>query len=107
MDEAMMNTVADHFADAAELLKIAGFDMCLLHGGHGWLLDQFISPLFNTRTDEYGGPLENRAKFPLMVIDRVRERVGDDFLIEYNSPLFDANANEFIIMFALYATIGV
>ena len=83
MDEAMMNTVADHFADAAELLKIAGFDMCLLHGGHGWLLDQFISPLFNTRTDEYGGPLENRAKFPLMVIDRVRERVGDDFLIEY------------------------
>ena len=83
MDEAMMNTVADHFADAAELLKIAGFDMCLLHGGHGWLLDQFISPLFNTRTDEYGGSLENRAKFPLMVIDRVRERVGDDFLIEY------------------------
>lgn len=83
MDEAMMNRVADHFADAAELLKIAGFDMCLLHGGHGWLLDQFLSPLYNTRTDEYGGSLENRAKFPLMVIDRVRQRVGDDFLIEY------------------------
>lgn len=57
--------------------------MCLLHGGHGLLLDQFISPLFNTRTDAYGGSLENRAKFPLMVIDRVREKVGDDFLIEY------------------------
>ena len=83
MDEAMMNTVADHFADAAELLKIAGFDMCMLHGGHGWLLDQFLSPLYNTRTDEYGGSLENRAKFPIMIIDRVRERVGDDFLIEY------------------------
>lgn len=83
MDETMMNRVADNFANAAGLLKLAGFDMCLLHGGHGWLLDQFLSPLYNTRTDEYGGSLENRAKFPLMVIDRVRQKVGDDFLIEY------------------------
>ncbi len=78
-----MNVVADHFADCAALLKEAGFDMVLLHGGHGWLLDQFISPLYNTRTDEYGGSVENRAKFPLMVIDRVRQRCGKDFLIEY------------------------
>ena len=83
MTEADMNTVADHYADCAELLKLAGFDMCLIHGGHGWLLDQFLSPLFNTRTDEYGGSLENRAKFPLMVLDRIRARVGEDFLIEY------------------------
>jgi 2,4-dienoyl-CoA reductase-like NADH-dependent reductase (Old Yellow Enzyme family)/thioredoxin reductase len=78
-----MNLVADHYADCAEILKNAGFDMVLLHGGHGWLLDQFISPLFNTRTDEFGGSLENRARFPLMVIDRVRQRCGKDFLIEY------------------------
>jgi 2,4-dienoyl-CoA reductase-like NADH-dependent reductase (Old Yellow Enzyme family)/thioredoxin reductase len=83
MTEEDMNLVADHFADCAELLKTAGFDMVLLHGGHGWLLDQFISPLYNTRTDEFGGSLENRAKFPLMVIDRVRQRCGKDFLIEY------------------------
>jgi 2,4-dienoyl-CoA reductase-like NADH-dependent reductase (Old Yellow Enzyme family)/thioredoxin reductase len=83
MDEDMMNTVADHFAEKAELLKIAGFDLCLLHGGHGWLLHQFLSPLTNTRTDAYGGSLKNRARFPLMVIDRVRQRVGDNFLIEY------------------------
>ena len=83
MTEEDMNVVADHFADCAEILKNAGFDMVLLHGGHGWLLDQFLSPLYNTRTDEYGGSLENRAKFPLMVIDRVRQRCGDDFLIEY------------------------
>lgn len=83
MDEAMINEVADHFADAAELLKTAGFDMCLIHGGHGWLLDQFLSPLTNTRTDEYGGSLQNRAKFPLMVIERIRERCGSNFLIEY------------------------
>jgi NADPH-dependent 2,4-dienoyl-CoA reductase/sulfur reductase-like enzyme len=78
-----MNVVADHFADCAEILQNAGYDMVLLHGGHGWLLDQFISPLYNTRTDEFGGSLENRAKFPLMVIDRVRQRCGENFLIEY------------------------
>ena len=83
MTEQDMDEVAEHFAACAELLKRAGYDMCLIHGGHGWLLDQFISPLYNTRTDKYGGSLENRAKFPLMVIDRVRERCGDKFLIEY------------------------
>ena len=76
MTEEDMDTVAEHFADKAELLKTAGFDMCLVHGAHGWLLDQFISPLYNTRTDEYGGSLENRAKFPLMVVDRIRQRCG-------------------------------
>lgn len=83
MTEKDMDDVAEHFADCAEMLKNAGYDMCMLHGGHGWLLDQFLSPYYNTRTDEYGGSLENRAKFPLMVIERVRERVGDKFLIEY------------------------
>ncbi len=78
-----MNVVADHFADCAEILQSAGYDMVLLHGGHGWLLDQFISPLYNTRTDEFGGSIENRAKFPLMVIDRIRQRCGENFLIEY------------------------
>lgn len=48
MTEADMNLVADHFADCAELLQRAGYDMVLIHGGHGWLLDQFLSPLFNT-----------------------------------------------------------
>ena len=83
MTEKDMDDVAEHFACCAELLKRAGYDMCLLHGGHGWLLGQFLSPYYNKRTDEYGGSLENRARFPLMVIDRVRERVGDKFLIEY------------------------
>jgi 2,4-dienoyl-CoA reductase-like NADH-dependent reductase (Old Yellow Enzyme family)/thioredoxin reductase len=78
-----LDAVADHFADKAEMLKIAGYDMVMLHGGHGWLLDQFLSPLYNTRTDEFGGSLENRARFPLMVIDRVRQRCGGNFLIDY------------------------
>ncbi len=83
MTEDMMRETADRFAEAAALVRQAGFDMCLLHGAHGWLLDQFLSPLFNTRTDEYGGSLENRARFPLMVIERVRAAVGPKFPIEY------------------------
>lgn len=83
MTKKDMDDVAEHFANCAELLKKAGYDMCLIHGGHGWLLGQFLSPYYNKRTDEYGGSLENRAKFPLMVIDRIRGRVGDKFLLEY------------------------
>jgi len=83
MDEAMMNSVADNFAKAAKYLKLVGFDMCMIHGGHGWLLGQFLSPLTNKRTDKYGGSRENRARFPIMVIDRIRETAGPDFLIEY------------------------
>jgi 2,4-dienoyl-CoA reductase-like NADH-dependent reductase (Old Yellow Enzyme family)/thioredoxin reductase len=83
MDEEMMARVADNFAKAAKYLKIVGFDMCMLHGGHGWLLGQFLSPLTNKRTDKYGGSRENRARFPIMVIDRIRGAAGPDFLIEY------------------------
>ena len=71
-----MNEVADCFADAAEICRDCGFDMVMIHCGHGWLLHQFLSPAYNHRTDEFGGSIENRARFPLMVIDRVRQRVG-------------------------------
>ena len=57
--------------------------MVNLHGGHGWLLNQFLSPRFNHRTDEYGGSMANRARFPIMVCDKIKEVCGDDFLIEY------------------------
>ena len=83
MTEEDMREVADHFAQAALGAKLAGFQMVMLHGGHGWLLGQFVSPLTNKRTDEYGGSMENRARFPLMVIDRIHEVCGDDLLIEY------------------------
>lgn len=76
MDEAMMDDVAEAFAEAVEKVRDCGFDMAQIHCGHGWLLHQFLSPYYNTRTDGYGGSIENRAKFPVMVIDRVRARVG-------------------------------
>jgi len=82
MDEPMMNQVADSFAAAVETVRKCCFDMAMIHVGHGWLLGQFLSPLYNTRTDQYGGSRENRNRFPLMVLERVRNRVGKDFVLD-------------------------
>ena len=62
--------------------RACGFDMVMVHMGHGWLLHQFLSPLTNFRTDAYGGSLENRLRYPLMVLRRIREAVGRSFPIE-------------------------
>jgi 2,4-dienoyl-CoA reductase-like NADH-dependent reductase (Old Yellow Enzyme family)/thioredoxin reductase len=83
MTVEMMEETANQWAEAAWNCKALGFQMVNLHGGHGWLLNQFISPKFNHRTDEYGGSMANRAKFPIMVCKKIREVCGDDFLIEY------------------------
>ena len=72
MDRADMDQVRDDFVRAARLAEAAGFDMLELHMAHGYLLSSFISPLTNLRTDEYGGTLENRMRFPLEVFDAVR-----------------------------------
>ena len=80
--EQIMQTIED-FAETAWNCKALGFQMVNLHGAHGWLLNQFISPRFNHRTDEFGGSMENRARFPIMVCDKIREICGNDFLIEY------------------------
>jgi len=83
MTEEMIDEAIENFAAAAFRLKRAGFDMTMLHGGHGWLLAQFLSPFSNKRTDAYGGSLENRARFPLKVIERIREQCGPSFAIDY------------------------
>ena len=82
MNEDDMKRISNDFAEAAWCAKDSGFQKVMIHCGHGWLIGQFLSPHWNTRTDEYGGPIENRAKFPLMVIDAVRKKVGEDFIIE-------------------------
>ena len=79
----VMEQIAKIYADVAENAIQCGFDMILIHGGHGLILSQILSPLYNTRTDEFGGSLENRAKFPIMILDAIRERVGRKLLIEY------------------------
>jgi 2,4-dienoyl-CoA reductase-like NADH-dependent reductase (Old Yellow Enzyme family)/thioredoxin reductase len=75
--------IVESFADAAARVAEAGFDMVELHGAHGYLLQQFLSPYSNHRRDEYGGSFENRARFPLEVVRTVRKRVGDRYPIIY------------------------
>jgi 2,4-dienoyl-CoA reductase-like NADH-dependent reductase (Old Yellow Enzyme family)/thioredoxin reductase len=82
MTPDMIETVVEHFAAAALRAKNAGFDMVMVHGGHGWLISQFLSPLANLRTDEYGGSLQNRARFGVRVVEAIRDRCGWDFPIE-------------------------
>jgi 2,4-dienoyl-CoA reductase-like NADH-dependent reductase (Old Yellow Enzyme family)/thioredoxin reductase len=69
------------FAEASLRAKKAGFDAVEIHGGTNYLIAQFLSGYWNKRTDQYGGPLENKARFPLDVIGAVREAVGDDFTV--------------------------
>ncbi len=69
------------YAEGARRAKEAGFDACEIHGGHGYLISSFLSPSTNKRTDEYGGPLENRARLMLEVLRAVRAAVGPDFPI--------------------------
>ncbi|MFP4482387.1 MAG: NADH:flavin oxidoreductase [Thermovirgaceae bacterium] len=75
------------FGDAADRVKKSGFDGVQLHGAHGYLLGQFLSPLHNQRKDKYGGTRENRARIILEVFEEVRGRVGPSFpvLIKINS----------------------
>jgi 2,4-dienoyl-CoA reductase-like NADH-dependent reductase (Old Yellow Enzyme family) len=73
MDRSDMDRVRDGFAAAAQRADRAGFKLAELHGAHGYLLSAFLSPIANHRTDEYGGSLENRMRFPLEVFSAVRD----------------------------------
>jgi len=78
LDREGMKRVRDAFAAAARRAAKIGIDAVQIHGAHGYLLHQFLSPLSNQRTDEYGGSLENRARFPLEVLDAVRDAFPSD-----------------------------
>ena len=82
MDEAMIEEAIEDYAVSAAFAKRCGFDMVMVHLGHGWLPAQFLSPRTNTRTDRWGGSLENRARFSVEVCKRIKERCGENFIIE-------------------------
>ena len=88
--EDIQGIIAD-FAAGAKRAQTAGFDGVQIHGAHGYLLSSFISPIFNQRTDEYGGSIENRARMPLEVLQAIRNVVGKDFPV-----LIKLNCKEFI-----------
>ncbi|MEO0278860.1 MAG: FAD-dependent oxidoreductase [candidate division WOR-3 bacterium] len=87
MDEDMIYEVIQKFARAAKRCQNAGFNMIMLHGAHGHLLAQFLSPHSNKRRDRWGGSLENRARFPISVIEEIRKTCGEDLIIEYRLSL--------------------
>jgi 2,4-dienoyl-CoA reductase-like NADH-dependent reductase (Old Yellow Enzyme family) len=77
LDTAGIEKVVDDFVSAALRSKEAGFDVIEIHAAHGYLIHQFLSPLSNLRTDEYGGSLENRARLLLRIVKSVRENIGE------------------------------
>ena len=91
MTKEDIEAVIRDYADAAVRAKKAGFDAVEIHGAHGYLINQFNSPFSNKRSDEYGGSIENRARFGVEVIRSVRAAVGKDFPV-----LFKLTVNEFV-----------
>lgn len=81
MTAADMQMVQEEFVACAELMREAGFDAVELHMGHGYLLNQFVSPLSNKRKDQYGGSAENRIRYPAQVLAAVKKAVGQDLAV--------------------------
>lgn len=93
-----IRAIVARFADTAEAAQDAGFDGVQIHGAHGYLVSQFLSPLNNTRDDEWGGSLENRARFLLEIVRSVRQRVKPSFGVglKLNSADFQRGGFEFV-----------
>ena len=91
LDLAGIVEIVEHFAQAAGRVRAAGFDAVEILSGTGYLISEFLSPLTNQRTDQYGGSFENRIRFGLEVVRAVRSAVGSDFPL-----LVRLNGNEFM-----------
>jgi 2,4-dienoyl-CoA reductase-like NADH-dependent reductase (Old Yellow Enzyme family) len=81
MSVADMERVAGEFVRGAQRARAAGFDAVEIHMGHGYLLSQFLTPLYNRRRDDYGGGIENRSRYPAMVLRRVLDAVGKELAV--------------------------
>ena len=82
MPEEKILQIIGEFGNAAFAARKAGFDMICLHGAHGFGLQQFMSPTLNIRTDRWGGNPENRCRFAVMAIDKIKQLCGQDFPVE-------------------------
>jgi 2,4-dienoyl-CoA reductase-like NADH-dependent reductase (Old Yellow Enzyme family)/thioredoxin reductase len=82
LDRSTMDRIIQQHIDGALKAKSCGFGMVMLHGAHGFLIHQFMSPTLNHRTDEYGGSFENRMRFPLEIVRAVRQAIGPKFPLE-------------------------
>jgi 2,4-dienoyl-CoA reductase (NADPH2) len=91
MTVAQIRETVDAFAEGARRARDAGLDGVELHGANGYLITQFLSSAINDRRDEYGGPLENRARFVLEIVRAIRRRVGDDFHLQMKISVREHN----------------
>lgn len=87
-DDEVEQTIED-YVRAAELARAAGYDGVEIMGSEGYLINEFIAGATNRRTDRWGGPYENRVRFPLEIVRRTRERVGADFILIYRLSMLD------------------
>ncbi|MFW3470848.1 FAD-dependent oxidoreductase [Streptomyces microflavus] len=87
-DEQVEETI-EEFVRAAELARLAGYDGVEIMGSEGYLINEFIVSATNHRTDRWGGSYENRIRFPVEIVRRVRERVGSDFILIYRLSMLD------------------
>ena len=97
MPEEMIEYTVSRFGDAALFAKQRGFGMVMVHGGHGWLISQFMSERTNKRMDGWGGSLENRMRFPLAIIADIRKKCGKDFPIEFRMSGSECNTEGYDI----------
>lgn len=84
-----INRTIKHYARAAKLAKLAGYDGVEVMGSEGYLITQFLSERTNQRRDRWGGSFENRMRFPLEIVNRIRQSLGDDFIIIFRISLLD------------------
>ncbi|MYW64382.1 FAD-dependent oxidoreductase [Streptomyces sp. SID8379] len=89
LSDADVEQTIEDFARTAELAKSAGYDGVEIMGSEGYLINEFIVAATNQRTDRWGGSYENRMRFPVEIVKRVRERVGDDFILIYRLSMLD------------------
>lgn len=89
MTEEDMERYVEMYANFAKLARRANFDGLLLHFGNGWMMHHFLSPVLNLRTDQYGGSVENRCRFPMRILKGIRDAVGDDLIISVRMNAWD------------------
>ncbi len=93
MPEEVILEVIEAFGKGAAFAKHCGFQMVTIHGGHGWLISQFLSPGVNKRTDKWGGSFENRMRLALEIVKSVRNAVGPKFPIEFRMSVDERMPN--------------
>ncbi|RHW26318.1 NADPH-dependent 2,4-dienoyl-CoA reductase [Nocardioides immobilis] len=89
LETAEVEQTVEDFVRAAELARAAGYDGVEIMGSEGYLINTFLAPVTNTRTDAWGGDADRRQRFPIEIVRRTRERVGDHFIISFRMSLLD------------------